>query len=257
MDWNADYKAKKRGSELKGADLPTRSDDDGTIVFGDCSKFRPNLTPMEILRKGAFGGGYFRPIHSGVIHEDLKGDYKDLLPERWYKGMPVAKTLTSSKYRVEANHYKAKTGQSLEAWESSGWIRPTDPRGWFAWYCAYFLGRRTSDDDRQISRWFGVAGPKGRWITHLVKKIASGGGDLDDKSTSPVVRQLLLHWAYRLTESRYLQVCKRIGFDAFPAGRDKSKKGSSGKGKGKGKGSKGGASGAATGGAAKGGAGGT
>jgi len=135
---------------------------------------------MEILRAGAFGGGYFRPIKSSVMGTEIKGDYKDLLPKRWYEGLNVGQTLTSSKYRTEANCYNAKTGQSLEAWESQGWIRATDPRGWFAWYCAYFLGRRTEDDDRQVSRWYGVSGPKGRWITHLCKKIALGGGRIAD-----------------------------------------------------------------------------
>ena len=37
-------------------------------------------------------------------------------------------------------------------WESSGWINPCDPYGWFQWYCWFYLGRRTSDDERQIGR---------------------------------------------------------------------------------------------------------
>ena len=28
--------------------------------------FRPNITPIEVIKKGAFGGTYFREIYSGV-----------------------------------------------------------------------------------------------------------------------------------------------------------------------------------------------
>ena len=28
--------------------------------------FRPNITPIEVIKKGAFGGTYFRDIYSGI-----------------------------------------------------------------------------------------------------------------------------------------------------------------------------------------------
>ena len=28
--------------------------------------FKPNVTPVEVIKKGAFGGPYFRNIYSGV-----------------------------------------------------------------------------------------------------------------------------------------------------------------------------------------------
>ena len=37
-------------------------------------------------------------------------------------------------------------------------------------YCRFYTGRRTGDDDRQIGRWKGVAGEKGRWKRQLVKQ---------------------------------------------------------------------------------------
>lgn len=84
-----------------------------------------------------------------------------------------------------------KAGQSLADWEKSGWIRAQDPRGWFQWYCRFYLGRRSADDDRQISRWSGVCGRNGRFKKALVKKVlASGGRDKwNDESVAPVLRQ--------------------------------------------------------------------
>lgn len=46
--------------------LPVR-DESGFLVFADAPRFRPNLTPAEILQAGSFGGTYFRPIYSVVI----------------------------------------------------------------------------------------------------------------------------------------------------------------------------------------------
>jgi hypothetical protein len=69
---------------------------------------------------------------------------------------------------------------------------------------------RTQDDERQISRWYGIAGPKGRWKTHLVKKCVVAGAKYTDDSVSPVVRQTLQHWAYQLTKEDYLAVCERV-----------------------------------------------
>ena len=86
-------------------------------------------------------------------------------------------------------------------WESSGWINPIDPYGWFQWYCRYYLGRRSSDDERQISRWKGVGSDKGRFRNQLIGKCARGGKTYDDESVSPVIRQTLLHWGYVLTEA--------------------------------------------------------
>jgi hypothetical protein len=63
---------------------------------------------------------------------------------------PAWRQFTSSTYSVAVNKYKAKSGQALEAWESSGWIRAQDPRGWFQWYCRFYLGRRSDDDVRQV-----------------------------------------------------------------------------------------------------------
>ena len=43
-------------------------------------------------------------------------------------------------------------GTSLRFWENKGWINEIDPYGFFQWYFRYWLGRRSKDDERQISR---------------------------------------------------------------------------------------------------------
>lgn len=97
--------------------------------------------------------------------------------------------------------YGVKASQSIEEWEKAGWIRRQDARGWMQWYCRFYLGRRTPDDDRQIRRYLSAVGPRGRFKTSLVKKIVAGGGldAWDDGDIAPILRQTLQHWAVKIT----------------------------------------------------------
>jgi len=186
-----------------------KKNSDGALVFPDSPEFRPNLTPKEVLQAGSFGGTYFRPIKSSVT--DLK--YNKMwneLPQNWLEGLNIPRTISSTLYDEKVNTYKAKCGGSLEMWESSGWIDKVDPYGWFMWYCRFYLGRRCYDDDRQIGRWKNCCGPKGRWKGNLIGKIARAGVAYDNKGISPVVRQTLQHWGYRLTEKDYNIGKKRV-----------------------------------------------
>jgi hypothetical protein len=140
------------------AELPTRRDD-GLLVFEEpYSDFAPNLTPSEVLELGSFGGTFFRPFYSRVLEQHIPSDY-DEFPEEWFHpkadpNRPLSKpqNINRAAYDPTLNFYGVKAGQSLEDWERSGWVRPQDPRGWFQWYCRFFLGRRSEDDERQISR---------------------------------------------------------------------------------------------------------
>ena len=49
----------------------------------------------------------------------------------------------------------------------------------FQWYFRYFLGRRSSDEERQVSRWKKIVS---RFKGKLVKKIKDSGGKFDDYS---------------------------------------------------------------------------
>ena len=98
------------------------------------------------------------------------------------------------------NTYKVKCGSSLEDWESKNWIVKQDPYGWFQWYCHFYMGRRTNDDQRQIDRWLKLAGPNGRFRRTLMNKIIKAGKEYNDISVSPVIRQVLQHWGYKLSK---------------------------------------------------------
>jgi len=190
---------------------------DNTIAFSDQPAFRPNLTPKEVLALGSFGGGYFRPIASTVTGKSYNRVWKEL-PADWLEGLEVRLQVASPTYRKEVNHYKvdcgAKTDKKdafgLHFWETSGWIAAQDPYGWFMWYCRFYQGRRSADDERQISRWSNAAGPRGRWRQNLVAKCLRDGRPFDDATVSPVVRQTLQHWAYRLTSADFQQSSKRV-----------------------------------------------
>lgn len=173
----------------------------GELIFSDHKDFRPNLTPEEVLRAGAFGGTYFRSIVSGVTNIHYKADdaIKDTLPEKWITGMNKRQLLTSQSYNNTVNKYGVKCGGSLGMWESSGWISEIDPYGWFQWYCRFYEGRRSDDDLRQISRWSKSVGPKGRFRSQLCNKCIVANTHAGDISISPVIRQTLHHWGFELT----------------------------------------------------------
>lgn len=189
------------------APAPTR-DDSGKFHFASHPEFTPNKSPAEVLREGAFGGHYFRPLYSKKLHATISGDYLEL-PSSWTQNLDVEYYLTSPTYNSEANKFKVACGQSIEEWEANGWINHKwDVRGWFQWYCRFFEGRRCEDDERQISRWKKCVGPTGRWRRMLLKKYVNSGvrtvwddgEDEDAPEVSPVMHQTCHHWAFEVTQ---------------------------------------------------------
>jgi len=170
----------------------------GYLISETHDDFRPNLTPKEVMQLGSFGGTYFRRITSAVTGKTYDRAWKEF-PEDWFEGLDIATQVASQTYDKNVNKYKVSCGTSLGAWESSGWISSVDPYGWFQWYCRYYLGRRSSDDTRQIDRWLKGEGPKGRWRSQLANKVIRQNKTFDDASVSPVIRQTCIHWAYELT----------------------------------------------------------
>lgn len=133
--------------------------------------FKPHLTPEQMLEMGVFGGLYF-------------SDTPEEFPDSWWKN---AKLSPDGKRHKDLNYYHVNASQPLTVWRHKGWIHSDDPRGWFQWYCRYYLGRRHDDDERQIRRWNGMA----RHAMQIVKNCRPG-----DSNCRPKQRQALLHWAY-------------------------------------------------------------
>ena len=111
--------------------------------------FGANKTPAEIIKEGAFGVTYFRGIYFGVNDKWYKKSWKKFdelksIDQKYY---------CSNHYDVSVNKYCVKRGASLRIWENNGWINKIDPYGWFQWYLRYFLGKRSSEYERQINRW--------------------------------------------------------------------------------------------------------
>lgn len=170
--------------------------------FSDYPNFTPNLSPKEILQLGSFGGTYFRPIDSSITGKSYKS--KDVIkeyPKSWFSGLDINKYVISPEYDSKINKYKVKCGSSLEEWEENGWIHEQDPYGWFQWYCRFYKGRRSKDDERQIKRWLNLAGPNGRFRKRLMNLVIKKKKRYNDANISPVIRQTLLHWGYLLTSN--------------------------------------------------------
>jgi len=110
-------------------------------------------------------------------------DCQKEFPRPWF----AKARLCSERHDPKLNCFGVNASKPLSYWVQKGWIYPEDPRGWFQWYCRYFLGRRCPDDSRQIKRWKAMH----RHIAQLIKHCPAG--DLHCRRRQ---RQALLHWAY-------------------------------------------------------------
>lgn len=176
----------------------------------DHPTFLPNLSPTEMFSLGIFGGTYFRDItlDGKTWHRDA---WREFNPYGFFQGLNIPTQVASQHYAVNMNRYRVKCGQDLETWIAKGWIKKEfDTHGWVHWYCRFFLGRRCADDARQIARWSACAGNKGRWKRNLIAKCVKAGKPFDDETVSPIVRQLLLHWGYQLTQPHFQEYKKLI-----------------------------------------------
>ena len=153
--------------------------------------FDPNKTHAEVISEGDFGGTYFRDIYSGVNGKWYQNSWTEF---DFLKNVDH-KLYASNFYDVKVNKYGVKCGTSLRFWEKKGWIKGQDPYWWFQWYCRYYSGRRSSDDEMQLNRWISIVN---RFKGVLVKMIKDKGAKFDDYSISPKIRQVLLHWGYDL-----------------------------------------------------------
>ncbi len=133
-------------------------------------EFQPELTPQQMLALGVFGGKYMT-------------DCKEEFPDEWFTNAK----LSPGGRNPKLNYFGVNASKPLAYWREKGWIYREDPRGWFQWYCRYYMGRRCIDDYRQIKRWRAMR----RHVAQLQKNCPKGVAEC-----RPRQRQALLHWAY-------------------------------------------------------------
>ena len=132
--------------------------------------FTPFYSPKTMLEMGVFEGRYLN---------DCQSEY----PQDWFENAKI-----SQRPNPKLNYFGIKSRQPLSVWREKGWIFGPDPRGWFQWYCRYYMGRRISDIDAiQIKRWRGFARHAGQIRANCYP------GDIYCR---PKQRQALLQWAH-------------------------------------------------------------
>ena len=180
--------------------------------FPDYPDFKPNISPIDVLKNGSFGGTYFRPIYSSVTNKNHKDEHLKCFPKSIQKSYDFKRDIKPyNQYEKTHNKYEVKCGQTLHDWENKNWITKYDPYGWFEWYCNFFYGRRIEkEDDRQIKRWLGLASEKGRFRNHLITLILKKNTKYNDYLISPKIRQTLLHWGYELTKKDFENRKKKL-----------------------------------------------
>lgn len=133
--------------------------------------FRPELTPPEMLQLGVFEGHYLN-------------DCQNEFPKAWFKNAKLSFDYPD----INCNYFQIKSRMSLPQWQQKGWIIPPDPRGWFQWYCRYYMGRRIPEVDAlQIKRWIAFRRHLGQVRKNCIAL------DLNCRKRQ---RQALLQWAY-------------------------------------------------------------
>jgi len=166
---------------------------------GFAEGFEPFLSPGEILAMGAFGGKY---LNDCILE----------FPAEWFLKAALLGKLCPLEQDISVNYFQIDSRLPLSEWRKAGWIPSRgiprgkmlegkravlssasanpDERGWFQWYCRYWMGRRIPELDAvQIQRWKNFRRHYG-----AVKKACHG-----DTTCRPRQRQALLHWAWDFT----------------------------------------------------------
>ena len=157
--------------------------------------FAPVFSPGEMLALGVFEGKYLN-------------DCTNEFPREWFIMAEALGTLSPSKRNLECNYFKVGSRQPLSVWKENGWSpkkghhvaatsgrailadsrQNPDERGWFQWYCRYWIGRRMPALDAvQIGRWRSFT----RHVGAIKARCKAGNTECSKRE-----RQALLQWSY-------------------------------------------------------------
>jgi hypothetical protein len=158
-------------------------------------EFQPDLAPAEMLALGVFEGKYLN---------DCVAEF----PAEWFiAALAHGRLSPEGPDAARCNFFGVASRQPLSAWKASGWapsrfppaadhyrgllshtVSNPDERGWFQWYCRYWMGRRIPELDAvQIRRWRAFRRHAGAVRANCQR------GDLSCRARE---RQALLQWAY-------------------------------------------------------------
>ena len=162
--------------------------------------FEPVCDPGEMLALGVFGGKYLNDCYTEF-------------PAEWFLRAALLGKLCPGKHPqdISVNYFKTDSRLPLSDWKRSGWVpssklvrtsrrttilsdpaKNPDVRGWFQWYCRYWMGRRIPELDAiQVQRWKSF----GRHYGAVKKRCRVG--ELDCR---PRQRQGLLQWSWPFNE---------------------------------------------------------
>ena len=148
-------------------------------IWNEFPQFKPELKPEEILKSGVF---------EGKIVNDCFREF----PREWFLSALEANKLSVLRPMRQFNYFGVIGMSLVDNWrdeDHDSVLDQVDPRGFFQWYCRFYLGRREPKVDRkQIMRWISFEKKFKKSIEQSCKK--------GDNRCKPRIKQSMISWGF-------------------------------------------------------------